>query len=1073
MKRIAAGFHGEIEMAESTVALSGMMRCSALRLAIISTLSMMIAARAFASALDSPPSPVWQAASQNQEAGTVLAPGSEVGRDLSPGDQHKYQLALGANQWARLIVAQHGIEVVVEMIGPDNTLLAKFNDEVRPVGEQEMALFAETPGVYTLVAKAKFKGVPSGSYSIRFAEARAARADDRSLFETRKLQSQSESLSLGGKQAAALPLAERALEIAEKIHDVDQVYLAGLMRNVAALQWFMENPAKAQQLYERALAILEQALGPDHPLTAFTESGLASLYRAAGEYDRAERTLRRSIAVEEKTLGPEHAWVAESLRSLCVLYLDRADWDRAQEVCEQAAAIAEKSVGRDTLLYGQLQNNLGVLFNSKKDFKRAAPHFEEALAIEEKLLGPDNLLLTSLLNNLGIVAREQKNYELAAQYYTRALGIREKALGPEHPELAGNLINIGNLYHSEGNYEKSLEVDSRALHILEKAGDEHDWTMVILLGNLAKTYAAAGDLVNAVAFQARMDGAIEQDLVDNLAVGSEHQKLAYLNRIAERTERTVSLNLQRAPDSPEASSLAALVLLQRKGRVLDAMTDSLGALQRRSDPGDRVLLEELETTTEQTARLSLDGPQKMSPDEYRERLKKLEEQKDDLEREISRHNLEFRAQSQPVSLESVQAAIPAKAALLEYFAYRPFDPKATTSDTTYGNERFAVYVMRNHGVPRGIDLGDAKAIQTALSRFREALRDPLKMNVRDASRALDEKIMEPVRGLLAETTQLLISPDGDFNLIPFEALLDEQGRFLLQRYSFGYLTTGRDLLRMQVARASKGHPLVLADPFFGEPESTQAVNTREQLPRSNGSTRRSITTGADLSSVYFAPLSGTSREARAIQTLFPDAQVLTGTQATKNALQQMVVPRILHIATHGFFLEAADAGSKPAAGGPTPQGTRGMRAGTKAENPLLRSGLALAGANLKKSGGDDGILTALEASNLNLWGTKLVTLSACDTGVGEVKNGEGVYGLRRAFFLAGAESLVMSLWPVSDYVTRELMTEYYAGLKKGLGRGEALRQAQLAMLKRKGRQHPFYWASFIQSGEWANLDGKR
>ena len=143
------------------------------------------------------------------------------------------------------------------------------------------------------------------------------------------------------------------------------------------------------------------------------------------------------------------------------------------------------------------------------------------------------------------------------------------------------------------------------------------------------------------------------------------------------------------------------------------------------------------------------------------------------------------------------------------------------------------------------------------------------------------------------------------------------------------------------------------------------------------------------------------------------------------------------------------------------------------ENPLLRSGLALSGANLHKSGDENGILTALQASSLNLWGTKLVTLSACDTGIGEVKDGEGVYGLRRAFFLAGTQSLVMSLWPVSDAVTREMMVDYYTGLKRGLGRGEALRQAELAMLKRKGRQHPFYWASFIESGEWANLDGKR
>ena len=140
---------------------------------------------------------------------------------------------------------------------------------------------------------------------------------------------------------------------------------------------------------------------------------------------------------------------------------------------------------------------------------------------------------------------------------------------------------------------------------------------------------------------------------------------------------------------------------------------------------------------------------------------------------------------------------------------------------------------------------------------------------------------------------------------------------------------------------------------------------------------------------------------------------------------------------------------------------------------MLRSGLALAGANLHPAIGDDGILTALEASGLNLWGTKLVALPACDTGVGEIKNGEGVYGLRRAFVLAGTETLVMSLWPVSDQATSEIMAGYYKGLKQRLGRGEALRQEQLGMLKRRGREHPFYWASFIQSGEWANLDGQR
>jgi CHAT domain-containing protein len=143
---------------------------------------------------------------------------------------------------------------------------------------------------------------------------------------------------------------------------------------------------------------------------------------------------------------------------------------------------------------------------------------------------------------------------------------------------------------------------------------------------------------------------------------------------------------------------------------------------------------------------------------------------------------------------------------------------------------------------------------------------------------------------------------------------------------------------------------------------------------------------------------------------------------------------------------------------------------------LLRSGLALAGANQRRSGSDrddDGILTALEAAGLDLWGTKLVVLSACDTGVGKVKNGEGVFGLRRALLLAGSETQVISLWPVSDLGTRDLMIEYYRALEQGEGRSEGLRRVQLEMITRKGRSHPFYWASFIQSGEWANLEGER
>jgi CHAT domain-containing protein len=376
------------------------------------------------------------------------------------------------------------------------------------------------------------------------------------------------------------------------------------------------------------------------------------------------------------------------------------------------------------------------------------------------------------------------------------------------------------------------------------------------------------------------------------------------------------------------------------------------------------------------------------------------------------------------------------------------------------------YVITGNEV-RSTDLGDTKTIDAAISALRRSLRDPDSRNIKEQARAVDEKIMRPVRALAGDARHLLIAPDGQLDLIPFEALVDENGHYLVERNLFTYLSTGRDLLRMQTPRAGTTEIAIVADPNFGEPKAravSAAPTTRTHLAT------RSISRGNDSSRIYFAPLHGTKAEAQAIHSLFHQARIFTGDQVTKATLLGLNAPGILHIATHGFFLEG------PKKGGELGGFTSNTQAGTSSEeveNPLLRSGLALSGANLNQRGGDSGILTALEAANLNLWGTRLVTLSACDTGVGEVRVGEGVFGLRRAFVLAGAESLVMSLWPVSDYTTQEMITAYYTGLKNGRGRGDALRQAELAMLKRKGREHPFYWASFIESGEWANLTGRR
>jgi CHAT domain-containing protein len=290
--------------------------------------------------------------------------------------------------------------------------------------------------------------------------------------------------------------------------------------------------------------------------------------------------------------------------------------------------------------------------------------------------------------------------------------------------------------------------------------------------------------------------------------------------------------------------------------------------------------------------------------------------------------------------------------------------------------------------------------------------------------------------------------------------VDERDRYLVETYTLTYLTSGRDLLRLQTQAPSRQQPVIIANPDFDHPGNSELAT---RASSSRGAENRRST---DSTSLKFGSLPGAAAEAAALARLLPEATLLTESQATENALKQVQSPRILHLATHGFFLSDLEpalplnplAGELMTAARPPVVPTT--------ENPLLRSGLALAGFNLRQSGSEDGVLTALEAAGLDLQGTELVVLSACDTGVGEIANGEGVYGLRRALTIAGARSQLMSLWQVADIGTDALMVDYYHRLLQGEGRSEALRQAQLALRQDPQYCHPYYWAAFIFQGDW-------
>jgi MYXO-CTERM domain-containing protein len=865
-----------------------------------------------------------------------------------------------------------------------------------------------------------------------------------------------------GDYGRARPLYLRSLSIREKARGSEHPDVATTLHNLGGLYRDMGDAGRAEPLLLRALAIWEKALGPDHPHVAVTLDSLGGLHRRKGDYGRAEPLLLRALAIKEKALGREHPSVATTLNDLAELYRDKGDHGRAAPLYQRALSIGEKALGPNHPFVATFLSNLAGMYEAKGDAGQAERLYQRALAITETVLGPAHPDVATLLSNLAGVYVAKGDAEQAERLYKQALSIREKALGPDHSDIASTLNNLAAVSRSRGEALRAELLYQRALTLWEKAlGPDHP-TVAAVLSNLAFLYAADSRVAQAVNAAQRGADIRDRNAAAVLATGSEEQKRLYMATLEGETFMALSLHLQIAPADPAAARLALTHLLRRKGRVLDSMTDSLAALRRTLAPGGQGLLDQLASVYTQLATQVSRGPGTTPPGQYRKNLAALEQEREKLEADLGRRSGAFRAQQRLLRLPDVQAALPEGAALVEIALYTPFSLRSNRFAGDRGAPRYVAYVVRREGEPVFADLGEAAAVDAAAANLRRALGDhDLRHDPKPAARALDALLMQPVRKLLGDSRWVFVSPDGPLSLISLGALVDEQGHFLVERYLFSTLTSGRDLLRFQAERAApRQAPLVLANPAFEDPSAVAAPDATHRGVRS-----------IDMN-LKATPLTNTVEEARAIARLFPDARVLLGTQATEGAVKGARAPRFLHLATHGFFLPEMPL-PKALLAGPGGQPTPAERAAiAQRENPLLRSGIALAGFNRRQSGADDGVLTALEAAEMDLVGTQLVVLSACESGLGQAVTGEGVVGLRRTLSMAGAETQVMSLWEVDTGRTRELMIAYYEGLKAGVGRSEAMRDVQLAMLADAKTAHPNLWASFVVSGDWRTLSGQ-
>lgn len=880
------------------------------------------------------------------------------------------------------------------------------------------------------------------------------------------------SLIPQGRYAEAIPSAKILVELCEEDWGPEHENLATVLHNLGFLYQQTGDLAQAEPIFLRALSIREKKLGPEHRDVALSLNGLALLYQEEGDYKQAEALFKRSLQIKEKSFGKDGPEYALELNNLAVLYKDLGDYDKAEELLKNILVIFEKTYGQKSIKVATVLNNLAGVYRAKGDFKQAGALYERSIQIDKELLASDHPDYARDLNNLALLYFEEGKYDSAAPLLKQALDIYEKSSGPMHPDL------------------------------------------VPVLNNLAMLCIVQNNIEQAIVYQKRANEISEQSLTMILGSGTEEQKRLYLDWRKDELNATLSLNTKFAPENRDATRLALGTILRRKGRVLDAVSHQLLSLRQHLSEEDQKLLDEISTTRAELSARILHGPGQNKKEEFQKSITDLQAKSDLLEKQISSHSAAFRTQQTPVTVEAVQEAIPKDMTLIEFATYRLLDSKAKTRKERYGSARYVAYILNHDGDPQIADLGEASAIDKGIAELRNSMKNSASSDYKQKARALDKLVMQPVRKLLGEKKTLILSPDGAMNVLPFAALIDEKGKFLIENYSIDYLTSGRDLLRMETHEPNKQGPVIVANPQF----SSGAEASRKGTRGADSDDSRIGFMGVFIPK--FKPLSGTAEEAKSIAGVLADAKIITGKDATESLIKEQKGPAILHIATHGFFLpdeiessqgkakaapqgeSIAEPSAKPGANssnlansntsGSTnshlsqtkqtnDSAAKGQRSvivvarksqadALRKENSLLRSGIVLAGANngtTSDESKDDGILTALEVSGMDLWGTKLVVLSACETGLGDLKQGEGVYGLRRALLIAGAETEVISLWPVSDQATAYLMIDFYKRLLSGGGRMESLRQAQLKLLK--SLNHPYYWAAFIPVGDWKTL----
>ncbi len=866
-------------------------------------------------------------------------------------------------------------------------------------------------------------------------------------------------LALGRTDAAAV--AYRETLAAYRAIEGDGGQNAGLCRAALGRAEFDRgNYPRAEELLRGALAELEPALGAQHREILLVRANLAQLLYATGRLREARRRYRSVLADLRAVFGAHHPHTLNSEIMLGRVLARMGDVQAARRRIDSSLERMRAVLGDDSPLLAHALVAAGEVALGQNDPGAAWNAYSEAMAALDRGPGLAHPTATTIMHDAAHALTMAGHYAQAAELLAGVERRMLRQLGPDHPSLAQVRATWALSMTFAHRPDDALVACQAGVAGLEAAFGHHHYRVGQALRCLALARWQRGELVRARAAVARMLQIANRSVDPLLAATSERERLALIE------SRRLFLYLYLSLFDSAADGAAAYAQqLRWKGVVVNSLAAQRSRVLAAREPELAERFAALAELRRALAELVFAPAGGAGGERVAERIRELTARKEELERELAAVSAGFAARRERIAARPADlcAALEPDEALIDflrYDRYRPAGPDA--ADATPAalprqdwQRRYLAFVLTGGDCsqPVRVDLGDARRIDRAVADYRKLVRDGAGgRRIERRARRLFDRLWRPLQPHLGPRRRIWLVPDGALNGLPFDALVDDRGRYLIERHIIGGLATAQQLLRAAADRTAGQGALVAGGIDFGPAGAAAAAPA-------------GVRYGGPLP---VAPLPETAREAERVGVLLGRrlggrVQVVGADRASEARIKRAAPGRrVVHLATHGFFLPAAAA----AAAAP------GIIAGAGRRNPMVRSGLILAGANAARpaAGGEDGLLTAEEVAGLDLRGVELVVLSACDTGLGEVRGGEGVMGLQRGFALAGARALVLSLWRVPDVATRRLMEGFYRRAlgKDGSDAVQALRAAKLGAIHRLRRERrwadPRAWAGFTITG---------